>query len=543
MLSLQSVRVARTDPMFAVALAAVAVIAAFAAFSSGLLELVTRWTNQEEYSHGFLIPVIAAWMLWSRRDALRASLGEPSWAGIVVIFIAAIMLIVGDLSALYLLLQLGFVVALLGIVLSLGGTSLLRVTFIPIAFLIFAIPLPYFIDSELSWRLQLISSELGVFFIRLFGVSVYLTGNVIDLGTLKLQVAEACSGLRYLYPLLSLGFLAAYLFHAPLWQRALVFLSAIPITIVMNSFRIGMVGLLVDRWGIKQAEGLLHFFEGWVIFIACAAILVGEIWLLARFGSGKSFFEVFKLPKVTANFGRAPQYEPPNSLPMAICLFLLCAAGVAGFYVSGRQEVVPDRLRFVAFPANLGPWKGHASLLAPQVEHALGLDDYILSDYSKAETGGVVNFYVAYYASQRKGNSPHSPEVCIPGGGWQITKLDRTSYHSKTLGVTLPLNRVVIARDNEKQLVYYWFVQRGRNIANEYWAKWYLLLDAITKNRTDGALVRLVTPFYPGEPEHAADERLQSFIDELEPRLSKYLPPENGAKRKSVVHQSVDRQS
>ena len=91
-------------------------------------------------------------------------------------------------------------------------------------------------------------------FIRLFGVPVYLTGNVIDLGNYKLQVVEACSGLRYLYPLLSLGFLAAYLFQAPIWQRTLVFLSAIPITIVMNSFRIGMVGLLVERWGTAQAE-------------------------------------------------------------------------------------------------------------------------------------------------------------------------------------------------------------------------------------------------------------------------------------------------
>src|SRR5262249_22292277 len=285
----------RNGLLFPTVLAGLLVVAAFAAFNGGLVELFIRWSKQEEYSHGFLIPFVTAWMLWSRRDALVASIGEPSWSGPVVIFVAAIMLIVGELSALFILLQVGFVVALLGIVLCLGGPSLLRVTFVPIAFLIFAIPLPYFIDSELSFRLQLISSQLGVAFIRLFGVPVYLTGNVIDLGNYKLQVVEACSGLRYLYPLLSLGFLAAYLFQAPLWQRALVFLSAIPITIVMNSFRIGVVGLLVDRWGTAQAEGVLHFFEGWVIFIACAAILALEIWLLARFGSGKSFFEVFRL--------------------------------------------------------------------------------------------------------------------------------------------------------------------------------------------------------------------------------------------------------
>ena len=95
-------------------------------------------------------------------------------------------------------------------------------------------------------------------------------------------MVEACIGLRYLYPLLSLGFLAAYFFRAPLWQRAIVLLSTIPITIVMNSFRIGMVGVLVDRWGSEQADGLLHFFEGWVVFLACTGMLAGEIYLFAR---------------------------------------------------------------------------------------------------------------------------------------------------------------------------------------------------------------------------------------------------------------------
>jgi exosortase D (VPLPA-CTERM-specific) len=543
MMSTQAIGTDRTNAVSTTLLLCVAVVIALAAFSGGLLSLVDRWSRQEEYSHGFLIPLVAAWMLWSRRDAVIASVGKPSWAGPAVIFLAAIMLIVGELSAFFMLLQLGFVVALLGIVLSVGGTSLLKVTFIPIAFLVFAIPLPYFIDSELSFRLQLISSELGVFFIRLFGVPVYLTGNVIDLGNYKLQVVEACSGLRYLYPLLSLGFLAAYLFQAPLWQRALVFLSAIPITIVMNSFRIGVVGVLVDRWGTAQAEGVLHFFEGWIIFIACAAILALEIWLLARFWSGKSFFEVFRLPKVSASLPRANNSASTNSLPVVAGLILLFGAGAGSFYLAGRHEIVPERQRFASFPVSLGPWQGQRqNLLDAEVEQVLKPDDYILSDYSKGKNDGV-NFYVAYYASQRKGYSPHSPIVCIPGGGWQITKFDRTTYQSKSLGITLPLNRVVIARGNNKELVYYWFVQRGRTVANEYWAKWLLFVDAIAKNRTDGALVRLVTPLYSGESEQAADERLQSFIEVLQQHLNAYLPPETLPDAKSVLHERIGRQS
>ena len=541
---MQSAPAVRTYTVLPYLLFCIAVLIAFFAFGSGLLELVTRWSTQEEYSHGFLIPAVAAWMLWSRRDAVVASLGKPSWTGFAAVVLAALMLILSELSAFFLLSQVGFVVALLGIVLSLGGISLLRVIFVPIAFLVFAIPLPYFLDAELSSRLQLISSQLGVYFIRFFGVPVYLTGNVIDLGTYKLQVAEACSGLRYLYPLLSLGFLAAYLFQAPLWQRALVFLSAVPITIAMNSFRIGITGLMVDRWGIEQAQGVLHFFEGWVIFIASAAIMAAEIFVLARFGSGKRFSQIFHNPKVFPAVAQDPQWKSrsPGTGPLLACLMVLCAVGVASFNINERHEIVPDRLRFISFPTTLGDWLGHPSLMETEIERTLGVDDYILSDYVNPRND-VVNFYIAYYASQRKGSSPHSPEVCIPGGGWQITKFERTNYKSQSLGINLPLNRVIIAQDNDKQLVYYWFVQRGRNIANEYWSKWYLLVDAITKGRTDGALVRLVTPLRANEPEQAADERLQAFIDQLEPRLKSYLPPETAPDIKAVVHDAKDQQS
>jgi exosortase D (VPLPA-CTERM-specific) len=537
MMSVQSVRT-RHDAISTSLLVSIAVLLAVAVFSGGLWNLVGRWSQQEEYSHGFLIPVVAAWLLWARRDALRAGVGRPSWIGPVLILLTIPVLIVGELSALFFLSQLGFIVTLIGIVLAIGGYSLLRVAFIPIAFLVFAIPLPYFIDAELSFRLQLISSELGVFFIRMFGVPVYLTGNIIDLGNYKLQVAEACSGLRYLYPMLSFGFLAAYLFQAPLWQRTVVFLSAIPITIVMNSFRIGMVGLLVDRWGTAQAEGLLHYFEGWVIFLACAGLLAAEIYLFARLGSRKGFFQVFYLPKVTGRAPHEPRRGASGPFPTVTCLLLLCAAGLSMFFVTTRQEIVPERLRFVAFPRVIGAWEGRPSLLEPDVERALNPDDYILSDYRKPK-GEAVNFYVAYYASQRKGSSPHSPIVCIPGGGWQISQFERTSVRIDALNLTLPLNRVVIARDKDKQLVYYWFVERNRQIANEYWSKWYLLVDAITMNRTDGALVRLVTEFHPGESEHAADDRLQSFIKDLQPNLKAYLPTDPAPSPKSVVHRAV----
>ena len=507
----------------------VALLACFVVFSESLLELVQRWSAQEEYSHGFLIPLIVAWLLWTRRDAIVASIGRPSWAGPVLILIAAAMHIVGKLSALYMLSQLGFIAAVIGVVLGFGGYSLLKVTFVPIIFLIFAIPLPYFIDAMLSFRLQLISSELGVFFIRLFQIPVYLEGNVIDLGVYKLQVVEACSGLRYLYPLMSLGFLVAYFFQAPLWQRALVFLSTIPITIVMNSFRIGIVGVLVNSWGPQDADGALHMFEGWIIFVACAGVLVAEMYLLARFGSGKSLLEVFGSPKVIASLPPGQSSQSLSRAPLVSCIFLMCAVGLAGYFVSARHEIFPERNLFAGFPTGLGEWHGKPSALDASTEQFLGLTDYILSDYAKAD-GRAVNLYVAYYASQRNGLSPHSPSVCIPGNGWQITNLERTSFASSDAKVSLPLNRVVIARGENKQIVYYWFDERGMKIANEYVSKLYLLRDAMFENRTDGALVRLTTPVYPGEKEIDADMRLQAFMKIVVPSLAGYLPSEAASK-------------
>jgi exosortase D (VPLPA-CTERM-specific) len=517
LVSVQSAAFPRTGPIQSWILGCIAALLAAVAFHGALFELVRRWTTQEEYSHGFLIPLVAAWLLWTRRHALLASIGRPAWTGVLLILLAMLMHVTGAFSAIFILSQLAFVIALLGIILAVGGFSLLRTAFFPIIFLIFAVPLPYFIDANLSLQLQLISSQLGAFFVRLFQIPVYLDGNVIDLGTYKLQVVDACSGLRYLFPLLSLSFLAAYLFRAPIWQRVLVLLSSIPITILMNGFRIGMVGVTVDRWGPRMADEALHFFEGWIIFVVSAFFLILEIYVLARL-SGRGFFEAFHVPTDAARLSTEASPEPIGRMPLYAALLLICATVLTALLISHRSEIIPVRSRFVTFPATIGEWHGHTSLLEPQVENSLALEDYILSDYSKSN-GKVVNLYVAYYASQRTGESPHSPVVCIPGDGWSITMLERTSD-----GAGHPLNRGIIERNGAKQLVYYWYEERGRRIANEYWSKWYLLSDAITKNRSDGALVRLITTVLPSELERDADSRLQAFMHDLLPRLSGYLP-------------------
>jgi exosortase D (VPLPA-CTERM-specific) len=519
MMSIQSIK-KLSSGLSSLALPAVATLAVgVVGFGGVLLELVRRWNQQEEYSHGFLIPIVTAWLLWTRRDALRESIGPPSFAGLGVVVFAITMHMLGELSDIFILSQVGFVLALMGIVLAIGGYTLLRVAFIPITYLLFAIPMPYFIDAKLTLQLQLISSQLGVFFIQLFQIPVYLDGNIIDMGNYQLQVAEACSGLRYLYPLLSIGFLAAYLFHAPLWQRTMIFLSSIPIAVGMNGFRIGVIGFLVDRWGPAMAEGALHFFEGWVVFLACSALLAGEVGVLASV-SGRRFFDVFHLPTVTAVPPDGIPTKSPRRGPVMACLSVLCLAGLGVFFISGRSEIIPERTRFAAFPMSIGEWQGRVMSFDSVTEQIIKTDDYIMANYIRSGDKPV-NLYVAYYASQRKNESPHSPIVCLPGGGWLITQLGRQTFNSD--GIERPYNRVVIQNGSVRELVYYWFDERGRAVADEYMAKWYLLADSIVKNRSDGALVRLTTEI-KSESEESADRRLRSFMQVTLPRLNGFLP-------------------
>ncbi|MCF7999926.1 MAG: VPLPA-CTERM-specific exosortase XrtD [Methylovulum sp.] len=496
----------------------IAVIVPVFAFWKGLSELPVRWDKQEEYSHGYLIPLLTAYFIWQKKIPLQQIDFSPAWTGLTLVIIALVFCLIGEISALYLLIHYGFILILIGMAWAMMGWKALKLVLLPLLLLIFAIPIPYFLEAQLSANLQLLSSKLGVFFIRWCEIPVYLEGNVIDLGDYKLQVVEACSGLRYLFPLMSLGFICAYLFDVPLWKRALVFLSTIPITLLMNSFRIGMIGILVNYWGIAMAEGFLHDFEGWIVFMACLGILLLEMWLLVKLGKdSRPFNEVFGLLVTDRVISSDLIKTRTLSKPFLAGLVCLSVATIFIQTLDKREEIIPLRNSFINFPLQINEWRGKNNHLDNDVFKLLKLTDYVLADFEDKELKPV-NFYSAYYATQRKGESPHSPQVCIPGGGWQITDIERIHWND------LKFNRIVIKKDNIKQLVYYWFQQRGRMIANEYWMKWYLFEDALLLHRTDGALVRITTLVYPDEQEKAADERLKRFTMDALPLLPEYLP-------------------
>ena len=236
--------------------------------SPALRNMVATWSGSPEFSHAPLIPLISAFLVWQQKDILERIEFSGSWAGVLLALCGALLAVAGVLASLFPASQYGAVIAVYGVVLAGVGLKVFRRLWAPLFILLLMVPLPDFLLNNLSAEMQLISSAIGVWFMRLFGVSVYLEGNVIDLGGYQLQVAEACDGLRYLFPLMTLGFIVAYFFKAALWKRVLLFLSSIPITILMNSLRVGMIGIMVEHWGIGMAEGFLHEFQGWAVFMA-----------------------------------------------------------------------------------------------------------------------------------------------------------------------------------------------------------------------------------------------------------------------------------
>ncbi|MEM7254300.1 MAG: VPLPA-CTERM-specific exosortase XrtD [Pseudomonadota bacterium] len=496
------------------------------AFSDGIAQLVAKWNGMDEYSHGWFIPALTLYFLWRSRDEWLGLQRDGTAFGVILCLIALGVLVVGELATVYALVHYGLLLAIWGGFIALFGWSAAKKNAVPLLFLVFMVPLPTFLYNNLSSYLQLVSSELGVGFIRLCDISVYLEGNVIDLGHYQLQVVEACNGLRYLFPLMSFGFICAWLFKAPMWQRVLLFLSTVPITILMNSFRIGVIGVLVQYWGTEMAEGFLHDFEGWIIFMACVAILFLEMWLLTKLTQrGVAFRDVF-WPEEPANakVGNVPAASRSWLPPAATaCLVLMLAAGVGVRSFEKRDEVIPDREHFSSFPLELADWKGRPDSLDQRFVDALKFSDYYLADYRRESD--ITNFYVAYYDSQRKGQSAHSPRSCIPGGGWRITELEQIELKGvEFANQPARVNRVQIQKGNQRQLVYYWFQQRGRVITNEYLVKSSLVWDAITRNRTDGALVRLTTVVGPEQSWEDADASLSDFAKALSGKITRYVP-------------------
>ena len=242
--------------------------------------LVAQWWNEDEYSHGFLIPIVSAYLVWTKRDELKATAVRPTFWGLVVMAMALAIYVTGIVGADLFLQRVSMVVMIAGGILYVVGLPILRVVAFPLGFLLLMIPLPGIIFNSIAFPLQLFAAQIASTIMEACGVLVFREGNVMHLASVSLDVEEACSGIRSLMSLTALGLLYAYITYSSWLMRLLLLLAIVPIAIAANVFRVTMTGLLAHYVSVDTALGVFHTAGGWSVFIVAAALLLGVSRLL-----------------------------------------------------------------------------------------------------------------------------------------------------------------------------------------------------------------------------------------------------------------------
>ena len=244
--------------------------------------LIDAWSTDDNYSHGFFIVPLAAYFAWERRRAFAAAPVRPSYLGPVVVAGSLALLVAGLLGAELFLSRVSLIGAIAGSILFLFGWQRLRIVLFPLAFMLLMIPLPAIIFNKIAFPLQLVASHVGESTISALDIPILREGNVLILANATLEVAEACSGIRSLVSLFTLGIVFGYFVDRRPWVRAAIALSAVPVAILANGLRVASAGVAAHNFGAAGVEGLFHEFSGWVVFIIAFLMMLGFQRLLQR---------------------------------------------------------------------------------------------------------------------------------------------------------------------------------------------------------------------------------------------------------------------
>jgi exosortase D (VPLPA-CTERM-specific) len=483
--------------------------------------LLKRW-NSEDFSYCYLVPFVFIYLVYTSRQSLADRELRSSGWGFVVLLLSGFVYLGGKLGSVETLAYMAIWFAAVGMALLAAGFGAVRTFAFPFLILAFIVPLPPFLNQLFTFKLKLISSALSVNLMRAAGLSVFREGNIIDLGVTQLQVVDACSGLRYVYPLVLMGLVFAYLFHKRWWERIVIIAATIPISVLSNAIRIAITGYLTLKVSPEAAEGFFHGFSGWLIFMVSFVFLVILSRLLKTVG-----MRVLKQIRVRVEKGdEAPftlglENTRPAFLWIAAAMFI-GFWGVHGAFASG--QIRPERKPFELFPTEIGDWAGEKSYLQQEILDSLWADDYTQIEFNNRTTGDVLLLFVPFYEYQGTRHTAHSPVSCLVGGGFAPRSARILPREFPAPFGKVKIKQMVFEKGNEFLLSNYWFQQRGRIVVNEYRNKWYMFFDSITRRRTDGALVRIEMVVPPGQTVDEAQAVMDAFTMELMKILPEYVP-------------------
>ena len=244
--------------------------------------MVSEWANDESMGHAFFVPLVAGYAAWLNREKILAAPVKPCWPALTLVLWGFCQMLLGFLGADFFIARTAFLIAIVGLVWTLAGTAVLRTLAFPLFLLIFMIRIPLFVYQQITFPLQSLASSVASQTLELIGIPVLQDGHVLQLASKRLEVVEACSGIRSLLSLTFLSVAYSHFFERRLWMKVLLFIATVPIAIVANAGRVTMTGILT-QYKPEMAEGAYHSFEGWVIFMVELVALLALHRLLSRF--------------------------------------------------------------------------------------------------------------------------------------------------------------------------------------------------------------------------------------------------------------------
>ena len=493
-----------------------------AAYHVPLKSMMNIWIDNDDYSYGFLIPLASAYLLWEKRKTLAAIPIRSAWGISPVLVLFLLISLYGILGSsgniampsvpILIILFTGF---------CFGIESVKRLI-LPLGFLFFMVPVPAVIERHIGLHLKAVSSKVGGALISLFNIPVHVSGNIIDLGVTQLQVVDACSGLRYIFPLLALGFLYAYFFERVYWRRIFCVLVTIPVGVLINALRIGITGILTDMYGRAVAEGFFHGFSGWILFIVAFMMLFLFSRLLSIF-SPKAPARIEPPAPKRGNGTSSGKQRGKTTGALVFSAAALSLIAALSFSTGVMPPVEIDG-GIRGFPLLFGQWAGRQETVDPGIVRQSGAEE-AFSGFFTDSSGKEVSLYIGYRGTAFLSNENffHSPTVCIPSSGWMEQEVTRKMIMNVPPFGDLTVTKMVIEKGGTKQLVYFWFQTKDKATHDKNINRFHLSLHAISRDNTHDLFLRPITPVYPEEGVEGAEVRLDGFVREMMPVLLQFL--------------------
>lgn len=482
-------------------------------YADVLLGMANQWWAISFYSYAVLIPIISAYLAWMRRDRLWAVEPRPAYgvgAGLIAGGLLALML--GRASGIQAVEQMSLLVTIPGVVVCLFGWQVLKVLAVPISFLAFMIPIWDAVTEPLHVPFQRFSADLGVRLLTLFGIPVYQNGVLIYLPNITLEVAKSCSGVNYLIAVLATSIPLATLVLENMWKRLGLVVFAVTVSALANSVRVALIGVLAYYDLSGDLHGPYHTLHGLFVSLIGYVVIFAGLWILSR-GQRPA-------PRVAPTGSWQLRWSEVR-IPWMVVAVVFVAVGV-GSSVNWSRPVT-----LVASEEDLSLAEaGWVGLAVPTSDRMPGAD-VRRSWLYRAPSGEEVMLSLWYFESQAQGKELISAET-----GWVHEGAAKMVFALGDKG-QVEVNRRILRKGERSKVAVFWYDLNGRVVASPWQVKLYTAFDAVAHGRTNGALVWLETDLPSDEAAgiDRATARLEGFVSDMFPRLSRVLSPSVGPGR------------